>query len=106
VEEPIPRVTFAVPVRNGEAFVRRALDSALAQDFDDFEIVVSDNASDDATPEILRDYSQRDPRIRLFANSENIGVIENVNRVFHLARGEFVRLLGCDDWLEPRYRYR
>jgi glycosyltransferase involved in cell wall biosynthesis len=99
-------VTFAVPVRNGEAFLRRALDSVLAQDFEDFEIVVSDNASDDATPEILRDYAQRDTRLRLHAHAENVGVLENVNRVFDLARGEFVRLLGVDDWLEPTYLSR
>jgi glycosyltransferase involved in cell wall biosynthesis len=93
-------------VRNGEAFLHRALDSVLAQDLGDFEVVVSDNASDDSTPEILRDYARRDTRFRLHANTENVGILENVNRVFDLARGEFVRLLGVDDWLEPTYLSR
>lgn len=46
---PAPRVSFGLPVRNGEHYIRRAIDSLLVQDFDDFEVVVSDNASDDLT---------------------------------------------------------
>ena len=101
-----PRVTICLPVYEAEASVGRALDSALAQDFSDLEIVVSDNGSRDATPRILREYAARDSRIRLFTNPENLGLIENVNRVFRLARGEFVRMLGADDWLEPSYLSR
>lgn len=106
MDEPRPRASLAVPVRNGEAFLRRCLDSALAQDYQDFEVVVSDNASDDRTPEILAEYAARDPRVRVFTNEADIGLIENVNRVFHLSRGEYFRWLGADDWLEPTYLSR
>jgi glycosyltransferase involved in cell wall biosynthesis len=100
---PHPRVSFAIPVRNGERFLGRALDSLLAQDFDDFEIVVCDNASTDKTPEVMRRYAERDPRVRCILNEEDIGQIENFNRVYELSRGEFFRWMGADDWLEPAY---
>jgi glycosyltransferase involved in cell wall biosynthesis len=102
-ERPLPRVSFAIPVRNGERFLGRALDSLLAQDFDDFEIVVCDNASTDKTPEVMRRYAERDPRVRCILNEEDIGQIENFNRVYELSRGEFFRWMGADDWLEPEY---
>jgi glycosyltransferase involved in cell wall biosynthesis len=102
-DQPRPRVSFAIPVRNGERFLGRALDSLLAQDFDDFEIVVCDNASTDKTPELMRRYADRDPRVRCILNEEDIGQIENFNRVYKLSRGEFFRWMGADDWLEPEY---
>ena len=105
-EASVPRASIGLPVRNGERFVRRALESVLAQDFADFEVVVCDNASDDATPRILREVAQGDPRVRLFENERDIGQIENVNRVFRLSRGTYFRWLGADDWLEPSYLAR
>jgi glycosyltransferase involved in cell wall biosynthesis len=96
-------VSFAIPVRNGGSFLGRALDSLLAQDFDDFEIVVCDNASTDKTPEVMQRYAERDPRVRCILNEEDIGQIENFNRVYELSRGEFFRWMGADDWLEPAY---
>ncbi len=102
-DPPQPRVSFAIPVRNGERFLGRALDSLLAQDLDDFEIVVCDNASTDKTPEVMRRYAERDPRVHCILNEEDIGQIENFNRVYELSRGEFFRWMGADDWLEPAY---
>jgi glycosyltransferase involved in cell wall biosynthesis len=104
--EPRPRVSFAVPVYNEERAIRRCLDSLLAQSFQDFEIVVCDNASTDRTREILAEYVARDPRVRVFANDVNIGLIANFNRVFELTRGELFRWVGADDWLEPEYTSR
>jgi len=101
-----PRVSFGLPVRNGQQTVRRCLESILAQDFQDFEVVVSDNASTDETRAILEEYAARDPRVRLFENPENIGQIANVNRVFELSEGEYFRWIGSDDWLEPQYARR
>jgi glycosyltransferase involved in cell wall biosynthesis len=98
----MPRVTLCLPVRNGQRSIRKALDSALSQDFHDLEVAISDNASDDETPEILREYARLDSRVRVSTNPENVGLLENVNIAFRLARGEFVRLLGADDWLEPQ----
>ena len=98
-----PRVSFAIPVRNGERFLGRAIESLLAQNFGDFEIVICDNASTDNTGDIVRRYAERDRRVRYFHNDEDIGQIENFNRVYELSRGDFVRWMGADDWLEPDY---
>jgi glycosyltransferase involved in cell wall biosynthesis len=98
-----PRVSFAIPVCNAERFLGRALDSLLAQEFNDFEVVVCDNASTDGTQDLMLRYSQGDRRVRYIRNEENIGQIENFNRVCELARGDFVRWMGADDWLEPDY---
>ena len=101
--EQTPRVSFGVPVRNGEDCIAKCLDSILAQDHTDFEVVVSDNASTDRTPEILQEYAAKDERIRLLLRNRNVGIIENFNGLVHQARGEFFRWVGADDWLEPSY---
>jgi glycosyltransferase involved in cell wall biosynthesis len=96
-------VSFAVPIYNGEASIRNCLDSILAQEFTDFEVVVCDNASTDRTAEIVAEYAKLDDRIRVHRNDANIGLIGNFNRVFELTRGEYFRWIGADDWLEPQY---
>lgn len=97
-----PLLSFGLPVRNGAASIERCLESILAQDLDDFEIVVSDNASSDATPDIVRRYARRDARIQLFEQPENVGLIENFNTVARRAQGRYFRWIGADDWIEPR----
>ena len=60
----VPRVSIAVPVYNGERYLRESLDGLLAQTFTDFELVIADNASTDGTETICREYAARDPRVR------------------------------------------
>ncbi|MDX2242744.1 MAG: glycosyltransferase family A protein [Leptolyngbyaceae cyanobacterium bins.302] len=98
-----PLLSFAVPIYNGEHLIGHLLDSLLAQDFDNFEIVISDNASTDRTGEICQEYARRDRRIRYFRNPENIGLMPNFNRLIDLAQGKYMRWIGGDDWLEPDY---
>ena len=99
----MPLVTIGVPVCNGEDGLARALDSALAQDYSNLEILISDNASVDATPEICRRYAGIDPRIRWWRNDENIGLGYNFALTAERARGEFFMWLAHDDWLSPEY---
>lgn len=84
-----PLVSIGFPVRNGERYLRRALDSLLAQDYHHLEIIISDNASTDATAEICLDYASKDSRIRYCRNPTNLGAVKNFNRVFELASGEY-----------------
>jgi glycosyltransferase involved in cell wall biosynthesis len=90
-----------VPVYDGEAFLRQALDSILAQTFGDYEVVISDNASTDATPDICREYAGRDPRIRYSRNETNIGANPNFNRLVALARAPYFKLANADDLSHP-----
>ncbi|MEM8874870.1 MAG: glycosyltransferase [Planctomycetota bacterium] len=96
-----PLVTIALPVYNGERYVREAIDSILAQSFTNFELLISDNASTDSTPQIIADYARRDPRVRLHRNERNLGAAENFNLVVELARGDFFKWAAYDDVLAP-----
>ena len=84
-----PTVSIGMAVYNEARFVRQGLDSLLAQEFCDFELIISDNASEDATAEICRDYASRDHRIRYYRNERNLGAVENFNYVFKLSLGEY-----------------
>ena len=92
-----------MPVYNGEPYLEEALESILAQSFDDFELVISDNASTDRTGEICRRYAAKDERIRYFTMAQNLGVIENFNSVFHLSTGRYFKWAAADDICGPDY---
>jgi glycosyltransferase involved in cell wall biosynthesis len=92
-----PRVTIGMPVYNGEKFLKEAIDSIMAQSFEDFELIISDNASTDRTQEICRACMARDKRIRYVRNEANIGVNRNFNRVFQLCSGEYFKWATADD---------
>ena len=65
-------ITVVVPARNEERFIARCLDSVLAQDARNLQVVVVDGASTDRTPDIVREYSARDPRVELLSNPDRI----------------------------------
>ena len=98
-----PTVSIGIPIYNGADYLRVALDSIVAQTFEDFEIVISDNASEDATPEICREYMARDSRIRYEHSDTNHGAAWNYNRVAEMARGKYFKWAAHDDWLAPTY---
>jgi glycosyltransferase involved in cell wall biosynthesis len=95
-----------MPVFNGERYVADALDSLLAQTYEDFEILIADNASTDATEKICRSYSGRDPRIRYVRNRHNVGAISNFNNVFRLTHGRFFKWAAYDDVCAPQFLER
>lgn len=98
-----PRVTLGMPVYNGERFIEEALESLLAQTYENFELLISDNASTDRTTEICRDYASRDSRIRYRRNEKNLGFAINQNSVIQHATGEFFLLTHHDDVRLPTY---
>lgn len=100
MNSPIPRVSWLIPVYNGESFLAEALDSVLAQDFTDFEVVVVDDGSTDATATILADYSARDPRMRVVAQP-NGGIVSALNTGLAQCRGEIVARMDADDVALP-----
>lgn len=96
-----PMVSIGMPVYNGAKYIEQALDSILAQTYRDFELIISDNASTDATEEICRRYAARDARIRYSRLPVNLGAAPNYNRVIELARGRYFRHAAHDDILAP-----
>jgi glycosyltransferase involved in cell wall biosynthesis len=98
-----PVVSIGMPVYNGSGHIAKALDSLLAQGFSDFELIISDNASTDATFEICRKYAQADPRIICERQPENRGALWNFNHVLQRARGEYFMWAAADDEWEPEF---
>ncbi|MGH8646889.1 MAG: glycosyltransferase family 2 protein [Gammaproteobacteria bacterium] len=101
-----PKVTFGMPVYNGEAFLEEALRSLLAQTYESFELLVSDNASTDRTSTICRDYASQDARIVYSRNATNIGFSRNQNSVMQKATGKYFLLTHHDDVRLPSYLAR
>ncbi|MBU2531341.1 MAG: glycosyltransferase, partial [Alphaproteobacteria bacterium] len=68
-----PRVTLALPVYNGENYIRETLNSLLNQTYGDFELIITDNESTDGTRAICETFVARDPRVQYFRNPRNLG---------------------------------
>lgn len=98
-----PRITIGMPVHNGEKYLCEALDCFLIQTYDDFELIISDNASTDATEEICRTYARRDGRIRYVRNKKNLGAAPNYNQCVELARGKYFKWAAHDDLCDASY---
>lgn len=101
-----PKVTIGVPVYNGQTYLAEALDSILAQTFEDFEVIISDNASTDRTEEICRAYAARDARIRYLRQEKNAGAAPNFNLLIDRAGGAYFKWAACDDIIHPTYLER
>ena len=93
-------MTAIVTSYNHERYLRGALESALAQDIPDLEVLAIDDASTDGSPRILDDFAG-DPRLRIERHRENQGVSRVFNRGLALARGTWVAYLGSDDFWLP-----
>jgi glycosyltransferase involved in cell wall biosynthesis len=98
-----PKVSIGMPVFNGEPFIREALDSLLAQTFTDFELIISDNASTDATEDICREYLAKDDRIRYIRQTENLGASQNFQFVLGEAIGQYFMWAAADDLQKPTF---
>jgi glycosyltransferase involved in cell wall biosynthesis len=98
-----PLVSIGLPVYNGERYLADALDSLVAQDYKEFELIISDNASTDATSAICRQYAGRDKRIKLQRNAMNIGAARNFTEVFRKSRGTYFMWAAHDDLWHPTY---
>lgn len=105
-QEKFPKVLIGIPVYNAESFIPTTLDSLLAQTYENFEIIISDNGSTDATPQVIHDYMRRDSRIRYIQQSYNLGVVDNLNFVLEEAQrteGEYFMWSCADDWKAPTF---
>lgn len=98
-----PKVSIGLPVYNGENFIGKAVDSILNQTFEDFELIISDNASSDETGAISQAYAAKDQRVRYYRNSENIGAAGNYRRVFELSSGKYFKWAAHDDVCQPTF---
>lgn len=96
-----PLVSIALATYNGEKFIRQQMDSLLAQDYPNLEIVVSDDCSQDSTWEVLQNYALKDNRIKLLPGEKNVGYVNNFIRVFMACKGELISPCDQDDIWYP-----
>lgn len=101
-----PLISIGLPVYNGEAFIADAINSILSQTFEDYELIISDNASTDRTQEICLSFAAQDPRIHYHRSSKNLGAARNFNRTFELASGKYFKWMAHDDLLAPAFLAR
>jgi hypothetical protein len=94
-----PKVSVLIPTFEYARFLPEAIESVLAQDFRDFELIVSDDASRDNSGEVIRRYAGRDSRIRYKIHERNLGMVANWNWCLHEACGEYVKFVFGDDFL-------
>lgn len=97
----LPLVSIGMPVYNGEKFLQQALDSTLAQTYPNFELIISDNHSNDRTEAICLEYAARDLRIKFERNERNLGAARNYNLVLGRATGKYFRWASSDDLFAP-----
>jgi glycosyltransferase involved in cell wall biosynthesis len=100
---PRPRISVTLPVFNGERYIAQAIRSILDQRYRDLELIISDNASTDATEEICRAFEAQDRRVRYVRQQRNIGASPNFNICYELASGEYFKWAAHDDFMEPEY---
>ena len=96
-----PLVSVVMPAYNAERFIAKAIESVLNQTIQDFELIVVDDCSKDATASIAEEYAARDSRVKLLKNEQNLRVAGTRNRALEVCRGEYVALLDSDDIWYP-----
>ena len=93
----VPRLSVGLPVYNGANYLAESIEALLGQTYGDFELIISDNASTDSTPDICQHYAQQDSRIRYFRQPRNVGLAPNHNFAVEQARGELFKWASNDD---------
>lgn len=101
--ESVGKVTVGVPVRNGGDFLWAALESLRNQTYEHFEVIIQDNASEDATSEIAREFAALDHRFSYVRLTQDVGSVANFNRLLDNATGEFFMWAAHDDLRDPEY---
>lgn len=100
------KVSIGLPVYNGQKFLAQTLDSLLAQTHDNFELIISDNASTDNTRAIALAYAASDRRVRYHRQSSNIGASANFNAAYKLSSGKYFKWTAADDLIKPTFLER
>lgn len=98
-----PFVSIGMPTYNGSRYIQQSLDSLLAQDYENFELVISDNASSDGTADICQRYAKTESRIHYYRNDTNLGAVKNFNRTLELSTGKYFMWAGDHDLWHPSF---
>ena len=101
-----PKISIGIPVYNGEKFIRKCIESVLQQTNRNFELIISDNASTDSTPEICKEFLNKDNRITFVRQNKNMGRLWNFHFLVTKAVGEYFVWVPVDTFLLPEFLER
>ena len=96
-----PLISIVLPIYNGEKYMRKSIDSVLAQTYANWELLIIDDGSTDNTAVIAQEYAAKDSRIRYYKNPENMRLPRTLNRGFSLAKGDFLTWTSDDNYYYP-----
>ena len=91
------KIDILMATYNGEKYIKQQLDSILNQTYNEFNLIISDDASLDGTISILKEYQNKDSRIKVFKQDKNLGVVENFEFLLKQVTNEFFMLADQDD---------
>jgi len=98
----MPLISVIMSVYNDEKNVRPAIESILNQTFNDFEFIITEDCSKDNSLQVLREYAEKDSRIVLVENGENLKLTKNLNNMLSIAKGELIARMDSDDISLPQ----
>ncbi|MDE9563743.1 glycosyltransferase [Xenorhabdus bovienii] len=96
-----PKISVLMSVYNGEKYLEEAIDSILSQTFEDYELIIIDDGSTDSSPSILSSYAEKDMRVKVITNENNIGLILSLNKGLYMASSNLVARMDADDIAIP-----
>jgi glycosyltransferase involved in cell wall biosynthesis len=102
----MPTVSVCLPVYNGAKYLGASIESVLAQSYQDFEILISDDCSTDQTSGVMETYAKQDKRVKAWTNEKNLGHYPNYNACIEKASGKYIKLFAQDDLLHPDFLAR
>jgi glycosyltransferase involved in cell wall biosynthesis len=97
LENRMPKVSICIPTYNQAAYLKKTIDSVLAQTFNDYEIIITDDSPNDSVKDLVSSFSRKDV-IKYFKNPVQLGSPENWNESIRKANGEYIKILHHDDW--------
>lgn len=97
------KVSVIMPAYNLERFIGETIDSVIAQTYQNWELLILDDCSSDKTLEIAKGYAEKDPRIIVLKNEQNMGVAKTRNKGLDISSGDYAALLDADDYWEPKF---
>jgi glycosyltransferase involved in cell wall biosynthesis len=92
-----PKISVLMPTFNSGPFLQEAIESILNQSFEDFELIIVDDGSNDGSADLLEKYASKDRRIRIIGNARNMGIVFSLNRGLEECQGEYIVRMDADD---------
>lgn len=97
------QLTIGMPVFNDKDFIRKSLDSLLSQTYTGFELIISDDGSNDGSEDVCREYTLKDKRIKYIRQEKNLGISKNMQFLLSLCQTEYFMWAGDDDLYDPNF---